>query len=69
MLSLARQEQPDTSGLLDPEIVHRVKKPYHAGLIVASPDASRVETLLESYARRFYDEFYATAPAPERPSE
>ena len=69
VLTLARQEQPDTSGFLDPEIVHRIKKPYHAGLIVASPDASRVETLLESYSRRFFDEFYATAPAPERPSE
>jgi biotin carboxylase len=69
VLTLARQEQPDTSGFVDPEIVHRVKKPYHAGLIVASPDASRVETLLDSYSRRFYDEFYATAPAPERPSE
>lgn len=69
VLTLARQEQPDMSGFVDPEIVHRVKKPYHAGLIVASPDASRVETLLDSYSRRFYDEFYATAPAPERPSE
>jgi biotin carboxylase len=69
VLTLARQESPDTSGFVDPEIVHRVKKPYHAGLIVASPDASRVETLLDSYSRRFYDEFYATAPAPERPSE
>jgi biotin carboxylase len=69
VLTLARQEHPDTSGFVDPEIVRRVKKPYHAGLIVASPDASRVETLLDSYSRRFYDEFYATAPAPERPSE
>jgi biotin carboxylase len=69
VLTLARQEHPDTSGFVDPEIVHRVNKPYHAGLIVASPDASRVETLLDSYSRRFYDEFYATAPAPERPSE
>ena len=50
----------------DPEIVMRVEKRHHAGLIVASPDESRVRALLDSYASRFYVDFHASAPAPER---
>jgi biotin carboxylase len=69
VLTLARQEDPDTSAFVDPEIVRRLKKSYHAGLIVASEDAARVEALLDDYARRFHQDFYATAPPPERPSE
>ena len=36
-LSLARQEYPDTSGYSEPEIVYRVKKRHHVGLVVRSP--------------------------------
>jgi hypothetical protein len=35
------------------------------GLIVASRDRRRVEELLESYIRRFREEFYASVPAAE----
>src|SRR3974377_1663139 len=38
LISLARQEHPDTSAYSDPEIVWRMKKKHHAGLIVRSPD-------------------------------
>jgi hypothetical protein len=31
-----------------------------------SPDPARVEQLLEDYTRRFYKDFYATQPLPER---
>lgn len=68
-LTLARQEQPDTSAYTDPEIVHRVAKSHHAGLIVASPDTARVEALLEQYSTRFLQDFYATAPALEKPAD
>jgi biotin carboxylase len=68
VLSLARQEDPDTSSYTDPEIVHRVKKHHHAGLIVASPDAKRIEALLADYTARFYRDFHATAPPQERPT-
>src|SRR3954468_10861868 len=43
VLSLARQEWPDLSAYTDPEIVLRVHKRHHAGLIVASADESRVQ--------------------------
>jgi biotin carboxylase len=69
VLSLARQPAPDTSGYNDPEVVYRVHKHHHAGLIVASPDLMRVEELLASYTARFYQDFHATAPAPDRPVE
>jgi hypothetical protein len=68
VLSLARQETPDTSGYADPEIVYRVNRPHHAGLIVASDDAARVEALLADYSRRFMNDFFATAPIPDRPT-
>ena len=69
VLSLARQEHPDMSAYDDPEIVMRVDKRHHAGLIVSSPDEARVRTLVESYASRFYRDFHASAPAPERASD
>jgi biotin carboxylase len=66
IVSLARQEWPDTAGYTDAEIVYRVNKRYHAGLIVQSPDAARVAQLMEEYTRRFYEDFYATQPPPKR---
>jgi hypothetical protein len=69
VLSLARQEMPDLSAYDDPEIVVRIRKAHHAGLIVASPRADRVIDLLTSYTQRFYADFHASAPAPDRPTE
>lgn len=68
VLTLAKQQEPDLSAYSDPEIVYRVRRAYHAGLIVASPDAPRVESLVSSYTTRFLREFYTSAPAPERPT-
>src|SRR5262245_9325443 len=69
VLSLARQEMPDMSGYEDPEIVMRIHKRHHAGLIVASDDAGRVGHLLDAYVQRFYLDFHATAPPPERATD
>jgi hypothetical protein len=66
VLSLARQEWPDTSAYTEPEIVYRVKKRHHVGLIVRSPQLARVQTLLDAYAQRFNDEFSAVVPPLER---
>ena len=62
LVCLARQEWPDLSGYSDPEIVYRVDKKHHAGLVVASPDAGRVEALLNEYAQRFAGDFLAVLP-------
>lgn len=64
-VSLARQENPCTSSYDDPEIVYRVRKPWHVGLIVRSPDQGRVIYLLTEYSRRFSEDFTAVAPAEE----
>ena len=66
VLTLAKQEWPDLSAYADPEIVFRVSKARHAGLIVASPDETRVRALLDEYAARFAADFFAFAPAPDR---
>ena len=67
VLSLAKQEFPDTSAYDDPEIAYRVKKKLHAGLIVRSKSHERVTELLNDYARRFENDFIAVLPPLERP--
>ena len=67
ILSLAKQEQPDTSAYVDEEIVYRVKKRHHAGLIVRAKTLERVNELLDDYSRRFVDDFVAVMAPPERP--
>ena len=69
VLSLARQEEPDMTGYVEPEITRRIRKAHHAGLIVASPDERRVRDLLDSYVNRFYQDFHASAPPPERATD
>lgn len=67
VLTLARQAEPDTSAYDAPEVVYRITKDHHAGLIVASRDLARVDQLIEEYGRRFAEEFCAVAPAPDSP--
>jgi biotin carboxylase len=68
IVSLAKQEQPDTSAYSDPEIVYRVKKFHHAGFIVKSTNSERVTELLDGYARRFVHDFVASQPVPDKPT-
>jgi biotin carboxylase len=67
VLSLAKQEFPDTSAYTDGEIRYRVKKKHHAGLIVGAPTHERVSELLNDYSRRFENDFIAVLPPLERP--
>ncbi|HEY6945185.1 MAG TPA: ATP-grasp domain-containing protein [Candidatus Acidoferrum sp.] len=68
ILSLARQEHPDTLAYTDPEIIYRVNKFHHAGFILKSASHERIQQLLDSYSRRFVEDFLATQPVPNRPS-
>jgi biotin carboxylase len=65
IISLARQQVPDTSAYADPEIVYRIPKHHHAGFVLRSPKAERISELLRSYAARFREDFYATQPVPD----
>jgi hypothetical protein len=69
IISLARQEWPDMAAYDEPEIVWRLARRHHAGLVARSEDVTRVEQLLESYMRRFNDDFHAALPAPERATD
>jgi biotin carboxylase len=60
LVSLARQEHPDTSAYTDPEIVWRMDREHHVGLIVKSPSSERVRELLNSYAARVMHDFHAS---------
>jgi hypothetical protein len=68
IVSLARQEHPDTSAYIDPEIAYRVTKYHHAGFVLKSPDPARIQQLLDSYSARFATDFLATQPVPEKPT-
>jgi biotin carboxylase len=68
VLCLAKTADPDTAMFSAPEIVLRLKKHHHAGLIVRSGDPERVRALLEDYAQRFANEYLATAPVPDKPT-
>ena len=66
VLTLAKQEKPDTSNYTEPEIVYRIKRAHHVGFVVASPDYDRVQYLLDHFSHRFAADFMAVAPARER---
>ena len=63
LISLARQEWPDLASYDAPEVVWRLAKRHHAGLVVASPKVERIEKLVGEYRDRFYTDFFATEPA------
>jgi biotin carboxylase len=57
LVTLARQEQPDTSAYNAPEVVWKADKPRHVALIIVSPDYLRVESLLSEYTERVVQDF------------
>lgn len=65
--SLSKQEWPDLNAYNEPEVVWRLRKKYHAGLIVASNSYEKVEELIVKYTERFYKDFFTSAPVPEKP--
>jgi hypothetical protein len=69
LVSLARQEWPDTSSFQEPELVWRMDKRHHVGFIVRSHEHSRVAELLATYVDRVRTEYHASAPPRERPTE
>lgn len=65
-LALAKTDSPDTSHYVEDEIVYRVAKPKHVGLIFYSKKEKRVAELLSNYSERITADFLAVAPAKER---
>ena len=65
-LALAKEEKPDTSHYTDAEIVYRVDKPKHVGLIFYSKKREKIDELLDVYTERISKDFLAYAPVKER---
>ncbi len=68
VLCLSKTAEPDTSSFDAPEIVIRLKKHHHAGLIVRSPRPERVAELLDQYSAGFAEKFLAKLPPPLKPT-
>jgi hypothetical protein len=68
IVSLAKQQNPDLTPYNDPEIFWKIKKDFHAGLVIRSSNFNRVESLLGSYTERFYRDFFISAPPKDKPN-
>jgi biotin carboxylase len=68
-LALANTDEPDTSHYTDEEIVYRVKKPKHVGLIFRSSERKRIDELIATYTTRITDDFLAIEPVKMRHDE
>jgi biotin carboxylase len=69
IVSLARQEVPDTSSFKDPEITWRMEgHPHHVGFVVRASTPERVEELLNDYEPRIQRDYLAVLPAPSTPT-
>jgi len=62
VLSLARQEHPDTSPFTDPEIVSRLDKKQHIGFVLAADSPDRIEHLLTDYMARIRRDYHMVLP-------
>ena len=65
-LALANMDEPDTSHYTDEEIVYKVNKPKHVGLIFRSEKQKRIDELLSLYTERITNDFLAVVPAKMR---
>jgi biotin carboxylase len=68
LVSLARQEHPDTSAYADPEIVWRMRLPHHVGMIMKSANRERVAELLDQYVERVKVDFASVEPPRSKPT-
>jgi hypothetical protein len=66
VVSLSRFEHPDMTPFQDEEIVWKMTKKQHIGMIVAGKDPVRIRELLDNYADRIGKDYHAAAPAPEK---
>jgi hypothetical protein len=66
IVSLSRFKNPDNSSFEDKEIVWRMEKEHHIGLILHSKERDKILLLLDKYAERIKNEFHASAPAKEK---
>ena len=66
LVSLSRFEHPDMSVFNDKEIVWKIDKAHHVGMIVKSKSRERVLELLDKYAAIVAKDFHAAVAAPAK---
>ncbi len=66
IVTLAREERPDTSAFDAPEVVFRSPEKNHIGLVLRSPSHARVEELLGEYLEKVRP-MVGSMPALEKP--
>lgn len=69
VISLSKYEYPDQSMFNAPEVVWRLNKKNHVGLIIQSDDRNKVMSLLDEYAHLIKDKLHASAPAQDTAME
>lgn len=68
ILSLAKQEWPNLDNYSEKEIVWKLQKKYHAGLVCAADSFEKVNELLQNYTEKFYNDFFTSQPLPDKPT-
>jgi biotin carboxylase len=68
LVSLAKQQRPDLSSYADAEVVWKMDREHHAGLIVRSLEFDRITALLADYGDRFRRDFLAVLPPKDKPT-
>lgn len=68
VISLARQERPDTSAFTDPEIVLRMDMKNHIGFVLAADTPERVRQLMDDYMARIARDHTAVLPGADKVS-
>jgi hypothetical protein len=69
IVTLAKQQVPDTSAYTDPEIAWRMQdNAHHVGLAVRADNPQRIDELLADYERRFAEDFVAVLPQAATPT-
>jgi hypothetical protein len=67
IITLAKDERPDTSAFDAPEVVFRSPEKHHVGLVLRSPSYARIQELLAEYRERIKP-LVATMPALDKPA-
>lgn len=67
VISLVKDETPDTTAFTDSEITYRLDKKNHIGFVVASDESARVDALLNKYIENITRDHLLVVPAGARP--
>ena len=59
VLTLSKEQQPDLTSFVDPEVCFKIPLEYHAGLIVQSSSHERILELIQTYGTRLATDFTA----------